>query len=67
MRTFNTNLNYQSSVTLDGVKYKIKKLKAIDGNGFMFSIEEPGKDSDCIHLTQSTLKALYLLITEEKK
>jgi hypothetical protein len=69
MRTFNDNLPCQSSVIIDGISYKLRKLKAVDGNGFVFASEEPGKEAESIHLPSSALKALYLLITsnEEKK
>lgn len=69
MRTFNDNLPCQSSLCLDGTTYKLKKLSLKEGNGFVFQCDEPGKDTDSIHIPSVTLKALYLLITsnEEKK
>jgi hypothetical protein len=67
MRIFDDNAKYQSSVTLDSVNYKLRKLKPQDGNGFMFTVEEPNKESESIHFTSPALKAIYLLITTEGK
>jgi len=69
MRTFNDNLPCQSSLCLDGTTYKLKKLSLKEGNGFVFSEEQDGREPDSFHITTSTLKALYLLITsnEDKK
>ena len=69
MRTFNSDLPCQSCVTIEGITYKLKKLRITDGNGFVFSQESPQSEPESIHLPTATLKALYLLITsnEEKK
>ena len=69
MRTFNDNIPCQSSLCLEGVNYNLKKLSLKEGNGFVFTEEQPGKESDSFHISSVTLKALYLLITsnEDKK
>jgi hypothetical protein len=69
MRIFNENLPCQSSTCLEGIKYKLKKLKPLEGNGFVFTIDSPNCDAESIHIPCIALKALYLLITanEEKK
>lgn len=69
MRTFNETLPCQSSLCLDNVNYKLKKLPAKDGNGFIFTVDCKNCEPDSIHITSATLKALYLLITsnEDKK
>jgi len=69
MRTFNDNIPCQSSLTIGDTNYKLKKLSLIEGNGFVFTEEQSGREPDSFHITSQTLKALYLLITtnEEKK
>jgi hypothetical protein len=63
MRIFDDNAKFQSSLCLDGVGYKLRKLKPQDGNGFVFSIDEPQREPESIHLTSAAMKAIYLLIT----
>jgi hypothetical protein len=65
MRIFDDNAKYQSSLCLDGVRYKLRKLRPQDGNGFAFSMDEPNKETESIHFTSAALKAMYLLITKE--
>lgn len=69
MRTFNEDNRCNSSITCDGITYKLKSLKPIEGGGMVFSVEEPCKEEDTVHFTLPALKALYLMITsnEEKK
>lgn len=67
MRTFNPDIPCQSNLCLEGVNYKLKKLKVVEGNGFVFTVDTPNSEPESIHLTTATLKALYLLITENEK
>jgi hypothetical protein len=69
MRTFNENNKCNSSVIIDGVEYKLKSLKPIEGGGMVFTVDEPNKEQECIHFPLQALKALYLMMTsnEEKK
>jgi hypothetical protein len=59
----------QSLVVLDGISYSLTKRADNGGDGFVFSVEEPGKEKDQILLTKAEMKALYLLLATkaEKK
>lgn len=53
----------QSSVTLEGVKYTLTRRSVIEGDGCVFTVDEPNKEKEQILLTKQEVKALFMLIS----
>lgn len=55
----------EACVHVNGTKYKLNKAKAREFNGYVFTVDEPGKEPDSIALSAQDMKALYFLLTIE--
>lgn len=72
MTTFlnDTNPNCAtSSCTIGKVKYLFTKRPVIEGDGFIFTVDEPDRERESILLTSNEARALFYLMSSkgEKK
>lgn len=72
MTTFLNDLNpkcQQSSTVIGKTKYFLTKRTPLEGDGYVFTVDEPDRERESILLTTNEAMALFLLMStkDDKK